>query len=97
VPKTFEEIGFWKDRGNRVYTVFTSHTDWELIKSYAREKPWKRGRLTMVYFFYDRDKTPDISTYKEGYDIPKRYKPYLLAVYKRLGKGNEKLIKSSPI
>ena len=94
--KKFEEVGFWKDRGNRVYSVYTSHTDWDLIREYATKKPWKPGRLTMVYFFNDRKNTPDISTYKVGYDIPKRYQYYLVAVYQHLGNGKEKFTKSPP-
>ena len=91
-----EDIGFWKKKGTRVYSIYTRTADFKVIKEYARKKPWTPGRITVAYFFNDRDETPDISMYKIGYQIPKRYDPYMVAKYQRLGNGKEKFVRNPP-
>lgn len=60
----FVDVGYWKNDRNRIFTVFAPDTNWVTMELYARKKMHTTGRVTSVFFFNDRTKTPDVTLIK---------------------------------
>ena len=62
-----EDIGHWQEGRNRVFTVFASDTNWTSLQEHAINKMYSRGNFTFVFFFDDKNMTPDITNLKFTY------------------------------
>jgi hypothetical protein len=60
----FQQIGFWQKADNRLYTIYASDEDWVAMEEYADRKPYKTGKTTSVFFFNNRNGTPDVTKYQ---------------------------------
>jgi len=92
----FEQVGYYKTKlrnGSyfRLFSVYTSSTNWEKMKKYAQNQMWSEGGSTFVFFFNDRKNTPDVT--QVGMKFNKKYERYWIAGYWKYPTGKEKFAK----
>ena len=97
----FEQIGYYKKAlangaNFRVFSVYVNEFKdtsdvWSKIEDYARLKMYTPGGTTMVFFFKDRNMTPDVTFVGENFD--KKYEIYCVAGYWKYPNGKEKFAK----
>jgi|GEM_PF-2598616 len=93
--RNFEDIGYYKvDTNNgshsRVFSVYVKGFKdtpdiWEDIRKYAEDKMYSAGGMTIVFFFNDKDNTPDVTF--TGAEFDKRYEKYCVAGYWKYPNG----------
>ncbi|MCK4642743.1 hypothetical protein KAU32_03805 [bacterium] len=91
IPKLqVESVGYYKkdnDNGSytRVFSFYTKSTNFESIKNHAEKQMWSRNGLTVVYYFNDRNNTPDVTF--TGNEFNKKYEPYCIAGFWKYTNG----------
>lgn len=94
----FKDIGYYKKKlqngsYTRVFSVYIKDFKdvpemWNSIQNYAKGKMYTGGGSTTVFFFNDRNGTPDVTFVAEQFD--KKYEQYCVAAYWKYPRGNDK-------
>jgi hypothetical protein len=88
-----EQIGYWKKNNTRVFSVYTKTTDFQEMKEYGKKQMHTMGRTTTVYFFNNKEYTPDVTLLEDPYQFSKKYEPYWIATYQKYPEGKEEFTK----
>jgi len=93
----FEDVGYYKMKtkngsNSRVYSVYVNDFSdspeiWDKIQKYAKNKMYTAGGTTIVFFFNDKNNTPDV-TYV-GAEFDKKYEKYCVAAFWKYPTGKE--------
>ena len=83
----FEKIGYYKNGKIRIRSYYTSTMDFEKIKNHARTMPWTEGGVTHIYYFDDKENTPNVSHL--GVKFSPRFKKSCIASYNKLTHNEE--------
>ncbi len=99
--KRFEDIGYYKKKlqngsYTRVFSVYVKDfkdvpETWNSIQNYAKGKMYTAGGSTTVFFFNNRNGTPDVTFVAEQFN--KKYEQYCVAAYWKYPRGNDKFIR----
>ncbi len=74
--------------GRHTYTtVYTSHTDMDVIRIYADRQSWTPGRFTVIAFYDDKDLTPNLVTAYDPSSYPEEYRKHCIALYIKNSSG----------
>ena len=97
----FEQVGYHKKTLSnganfRVFSIYVSEFRddpdmWSKIQSHAKLQSYTPGGTTTVFFFKNRDMTPDVTFVGEKFD--EKYEPYCVAGYWKYPTGNEQFSK----
>ena len=96
IDSSFDQIGYFKENKLRVFSIFVKDfedTDkmWGKIESHAKRQMYSEGGATFVFYFKDRNNTPDVTLV--GAEFDKRYERYCVAGYWKYADGSEKFVK----
>ena len=95
----YEIVGHWTKDDSHAFTVCTKITDLDKLQEFGETMPYNFGKNTTVYFFTEKEQTPDIS------DWPQESWTWLIiairdsehfancsAIFDRLSSGDERII-----
>ncbi|HMA61496.1 MAG TPA: hypothetical protein VKP78_02490 [bacterium] len=86
----FEKVGYFINEKSsiKIYSYYTKVNNFDKIKAHAQSLPWKKGGVTHVYYFNDRENTPNVTHL--GVKLKPRFRKNCIAYYYKLtnGKGN---------
>src|SRR6056297_2459022 len=85
-PSDFEQIDYYKvDKPPvRALTYYTSSKDSLKIRRHAQAQPWDTNGVLQVFYFDDRDHTPEVKNL--SFDYNKEYEKHCVAIYRKLTK-----------
>lgn len=85
----FEKIGYYRNDEPpvRIRTYYTSTKNFEIIKEHAKNLPWDKGGIIQVYYFDDKEYTPNVD--RLSFSFEHQYKKHCLALYRKLTRGEE--------
>ncbi len=93
----FEQVGYSKKKlpngsNDRVFSFFVKNfsdnqTTWTEIEKFAKKQMHTSGGFTTVFFFNNRNYTPDVTFVAELFDA--KYEKYCVAAYWKYANGNE--------
>ena len=89
----FEKVGYFinEDPKVRIYSYYTQVEDFDRIKSHAQSLPWSEGGVTHVYYFDDRENTPNVTHL--GVKLKPRFRKNCIAYFYKLTNKKENFTK----
>jgi hypothetical protein len=97
----FEQVGYYKKKlingsNDRVFSFFIKNfsddaTTWNKIEKFSKSQMYTSGGCTTVFFFNNRNYTPDVTFVAEQFD--EKYDYYCVAAYWKYPSGIEKFSK----
>jgi hypothetical protein len=96
VESDFVQVGFYRKvtaiSTNRVYSYYVKNFEdnpemWKKMEDFAKSQPYTQRGITAVFFFNDRQNTPDVTLI--GLEFPESYEPYCVAGYWKWPTGVE--------
>ncbi len=80
--------GFWTvgtaiDGDHYYKTVYTRHTDMSVIREYALNQRWDPGEFLTIFFYDDREYTPDLVRMNDPAGYPAEYRKHCIALFIR--------------
>ena len=88
----YEKVSeFVGESSNRSYAFYAKVVNFEDIQNHARLQPWSRGSATNVFYFDDREFTPEVLA-GAGNIIEEKHKEHCVAAYYRWDSGEEEFI-----
>ena len=101
ISNNFEQVGYYKKKlhngsNNRVFSFYVKNfsdkpTIWKKMEQFAKKQMYTSGGSTTVFFFSDRNNTPDVTFVAEQFDA--KYEKYCVAAYWKYPTGVEKFSK----
>ncbi len=94
------DVGYPETTGTRrVQSIYVNNFEdtpevWETIEKYAKKLTWFEGDANFIFFFKDKENTPDVTTTTAKF-FDAKYEKYCIAAYYRLT-SEEELFKKYP-
>jgi hypothetical protein len=95
----YEIVGHWTKGQSHVFTVYTKITDMDKLQEFGETMPYVLGKNTSVYYFADKESTPDISKWPEDSWTrlilamkDSEYFPKCTVWYDHLSSGDERIV-----